>query len=60
MFDIKESPINKIFEGESFSKKFCSHNFLYQPSLLLLRAGIKWFDISISDIDCVTIVIYYL
>ena len=33
MFDIKESPINKIFEGESFSKKFGSQNFLYQPSL---------------------------
>ena len=41
MFDIKESPINKIFEGESFSKKFCSRNFSHQPSLLLLGAGIN-------------------
>ena len=36
MFDIKESPINKTFEGESLSKKFCSQHFLYQPSLLFL------------------------
>ena len=35
MFDIKESSINKIFEGELFSKKFCSQNCSYQPSLLL-------------------------
>ena len=60
MFDIKESPINAIFEGKSFSKKFCSQNFSYQPSLLLLGAKIKCFDISLSDIDCVTIMIYYL
>ena len=60
MFDIKKCPINEIFEGRSFSKNFCSWNFSYQPSLPLLRAGIKWFGISISDIACVTIVIYYL
>ena len=35
-------------------------HFLYQPILLLLGAGIKCFDISISHDDCVTIVIYYL
>ena len=55
-FDIKESPLNKIFEGESFSKKICSQNFSYQPGLLLLDAGIKCFDIL--DIDYVTIVIF--
>ena len=60
MFDVKESPINKIFEGKSFSKKFCFRKFSHQPSLLLLRAWIKWFDISISDIGCVTTAIYYL
>ena len=59
MFDIKESTINKIFEGKSFSKKFGSRNFSCQPILLLLGAGIKCFDIPISDVDCVTILIYY-
>ena len=55
-----QTSINKIFEGKSFSKKSCSQNFSYQPSLLLYGVGIKWFDISISDIDYITIVIYYL
>ena len=49
MFDIKESLVNKIFAAESFSKNFCSQNFLYHLSLLLLGAGIQCFDISISD-----------
>ena len=44
MFDITESPINRVSEGESFSKKFCSRNFSYQPILLLLGAGTKsWY-----------------
>ena len=59
MFDNKEEPpINKILEGELFCKKICSRNFSYTSSLLLFGAGIKRFDISISNIDCVTIVIY--
>ena len=29
MFDITESPFNKIFEGETFSKKICPRNFSY-------------------------------
>ena len=60
MLDIKDSPINKIFEGDSFCKNLCSQKFLYQTRLLFLGAGIKYFNISISDIGCVTIVIYYL
>ena len=52
IFDIRESRINKMSEGELFIKKFCSRNFSYQPILLLLGAGIKRFDISISDNDC--------
>ena len=32
MFNIKESPINKMFEGESFSKNFFSSGFQIQYS----------------------------
>ena len=29
MLDIKESPINKIFEGDSLRKNLCSQKFSY-------------------------------
>ena len=41
MFDIRESPINKIFEGKSFSKKFCSRNFSYQPRVKVVTLNVN-------------------
>lgn len=51
MFVIKDSPINKIIEGELCSKKCCSQNFSQQSSVLYLAVASKCVDISISDIN---------
>ena len=49
-FDIKESPINITFAGDSCNKKLCRLNFSYQPSFPLLGTGITGDEISIEGL----------
>ena len=49
-FDIKESPINITFSGDSYNKTLCCLNFSYQPSFTFLGTGIASGEISIEGL----------